>query len=114
MKPIHENLRAARSALKQRGRTVTLKEIAAHLQSLGHDYGTSTVGHWFTGRNKPPVDALRRLASKLQTDVGTLIEGDLTYVGDPTTRAIIERLERASQSQREAILAMLESFTDRR
>lgn len=111
MKPIHISLRAARDALKVRGRAVTLKEIAAHLQSLGLDYGTSTVGHWFTGRNKPPVDALRGLASKLQTDVGSLVEGDLTYVGDPTLRAIIDRLEHSSQSQREAVLAMLESFT---
>ena len=111
MSRIHENLRRIRDSLKSSGRWKKYRQIAAYLQSQGVDYGTSAVGHWFSGRNEVPVEALRGLAHMLECQIADIVEGDPSYVDKADTKLVVKLYERLSPEKQAALLALLETMS---
>ena len=113
MSRTNENLRRIHADLKTRGRWIKYREIAAYLQSQGVDYGSGAVGHWFSGRNEVPVDALRGLAHMLECQIADIVEGDPSYVEKADTKLVVKLYERLSPEKQAALLALLETMSDR-
>ena len=113
MRTISANLRAAQGALKAKERKVTYAEISAYLQSRGLGYGVAAVGHWFTGRNDVPVDALRHLADILDTSIEELVRGDPAFVARPDSKMVLKIYENLSSERAAAVLALMKSMEDR-
>lgn len=61
---------------------ISQADVAELLTQKGEDTSPAKVGHWETGRNKPPIENgnfREALASALQMDVNDMME-DLGYV----------------------------------
>jgi transcriptional regulator with XRE-family HTH domain len=72
---------------------ITQEELARRLTSFGHETGSKRVGHWETGRNKPPLeDAGFRdaLARSLEMDINTLLD-ELGYIVDESELSLEAR-----------------------
>jgi transcriptional regulator with XRE-family HTH domain len=93
----------ARERAKHLG--ITYQQIADHL-----DVVKSTVGHWLTGRNKPRLETIARIAAVLDCSVHTLIADDPYYLSDDTERAVIDELRHLDPEHQAQALAMLRAF----
>lgn len=68
---------------------LTQSDIAKGLSQKGHDTSSARVGHWETGRNKPPLEDQRFrsvLASVLQMDINEMMS-QLGYVISESERS---------------------------
>ena len=70
MRRLHEKLRIAAKAKKLR---------VADVARLMPEVAASAVGHWFTGKRKPQLDHLHRLAEILEVSAAALVADDPDY-----------------------------------
>ena len=84
---------------------ITYEEIAERL-----GVAKSTVGHWFTGRNRPRLDTLKRIAKVLDMPVMTMIAEDAYFLVEEDERALVDVFRLIPQDKRAHAAAMLEAY----
>jgi len=67
----------------------------------------STVGHWMTGRNKPRIETIIKIAEKLGVTVSELTGEDKYFIVDETERATIDALREMDPAERAALVRLI-------
>ena len=105
MRRLHEKLRIA---AKARGLRV------ADVARLMPEVAASAVGHWFTGKRKPQLDHLHRLAKILEVSAAALVADDPDYAQTSEERIGLLLLRDLPPVQRQAMLALMQSMKGER
>ncbi|MBB1074501.1 helix-turn-helix transcriptional regulator [Rhodoferax sp. 4810] len=86
---------------------ITYEQIAA---ALG--VSKSTVGHWFTGRNRPLFDTIREIAKVLDTTVAELTSEDPYFVTDDLERDILYCVRETPPEYRKQLANVVKAYKD--
>jgi transcriptional regulator with XRE-family HTH domain len=107
MSLLSSNLTARRESLG-----LDVKEVHAALNRRGVDVAYSTVAGWFNGnRGVRNMDHLRALCAVLETDLNALVGGgEMEVVEDALRVSVVREMDALSQTQREAVLALVRSM----
>lgn len=74
------------------------------------EVAASTVGHWFTGKRKPQLDHLHRLAAILEVSTAGLVADDPDYAHTREERIALLLLRELPPEQRQAMLGLMQSM----
>ena len=88
------------------------KELGITYEGIAEELGVakSTVGHWLTGRNRPRLDTLKRIAKVLDMPVMTMISEDAYFLVEEDERALVDVFRLIPPDQRAHAAAMLEAY----
>lgn len=86
-------------------------DVHAEFNRRGIDVAYSTVAGWFNGSRgeRWKVNELKALLDVLQTDLDSMTAGEAVLVQNPVRVAIQEELEKLSDAEQQAYLALLRS-----
>ena len=89
------------------------KELGMSYQDIADRIGVqkATVGHWMTGRNRPRLEQIARIAAVLQTTVPALVADDAYYITDDTERAILDAVRQVPAEYRSQVVRLIGAFS---
>lgn len=106
MSQLSENLNSRRDALG-----LTVPQIHAALTLRGVQVAESTVYGWFNGaRGVRNMEHLKALCAVLQTDLNTLTGDEIEIAEGPVDTTVVREMRDLTQTQREALLAVIRSM----
>lgn len=100
VRPLHTKLQEAAAA---RGWSVT--DVATRMPEVAR----STVGHWFTGKRKPQLDHLLKLAKVLEVSAAALVADEPDYASTAEEKMHLRLMRDLTPEMRQAILAMMQA-----
>ena len=88
------------------------RELGMSYQDIADRIGVqkATVGHWMTGRNRPRLEQIARIAEVLQTTVPALVAEDAYYITDDTERAILDAVREVPPEYRAQVVRLIGAF----
>ncbi len=90
---------------------LTVPQVHAALVLKGIDVAESTVYGWFNGsRGVRKMENLKALCVVLQTDLNTVISGEIEVTEGPVETTVVREMRGLTPTQREAVLAVVRSM----
>lgn len=96
---------------------MSLQDLSRLLTLNGFEASKATIGHWRTGRSKPPLDEVacrRALAHALEMDVNTMMEilGYIVHHDElsPIAKQVAELVDRLPIDEQSFALHMVEGI----
>ena len=110
MSQLSDNLTTAREALG-----LSVPQVHAALIDRGIEVAFSTVAGWFNGsRGVRDMKHLIGLCAILQSDLNSIVLGEIEVIEGSIDVSIAREIRDLSDTQREALLAMIRSMKPRR
>jgi hypothetical protein len=106
MSRLSSNLDTQRKAIG-----LTVREVTAELNRLGHEVAYSTVAGWFNGnRGIGKMEHLIAVCRVLKTDLDAMAGGDIAVAEDRLDVLLMREMRGLSDVQKEAIVALARSM----